>query len=369
MRGGRRLVALALRRLVALALLAGGAGALRPPAPRMSTKPVQRTMDVEYEAPRELLVCGKNGALVRTTVDPEDADSEVVGQLERYEAARAVGEVRLGAKTRLCLVAPCKGWASASVFVERRDVVARDDWAATRRRAEDLCGAGRFGGLRVLAADPLAFVVKDFATPSECDRIIEGATPLLSAALVAGDSAGERSGTSRSAQVAWVPRSPTNPWLAKRVAELVDLPLSHAESLQVVKYQPGGEYKAHFDAFPLESARGRRASVRGATYAGQRRVTAILYLNDVDAGGGTAFHCDTPDQFVVQPKRGQLFVFYNCFEDGQDRHPMSLHAGLPVDAGVKWIANIWWRSCPYQKASIAAPPGPPRRAADPPDPS
>ena len=154
-----------------------------------------------------------------------------------------------------------------------------------------------------------------------------------------------------------VPRSPDDPWLARRVAELIDVPLSHAEALQVVKYGAGGEYKPHFDAFPLDAARGRRAAVRGRTYAGQRRVTAILYLNDVEKGGGTAFHSETPAEFVVRPRRGSLFVFYNCFEDSTDRHPMSLHAGLPVaPGGTKWIANIWWRSSPYQKTSdVAAP--------------
>ena len=313
---------------------------------------------LEYATPRRLLVCGKNGALVREDSDP-NSDSQIVATLERFEAAVAVGELRVGGKTRLQLTSPVSGWASASVFVEREDVITRDDWAATRRRAEALSAAGRHGPCEVLSTDPLAFCVRDFATGAECDRIIAEATPRLSAALVAGDGAGEQAGSSRSAQVAWVPRSPDDPWLARRVAELIDVPLSHAESLQVVKYGAGGEYKPHFDAFPLDAARGRRAAVRGRTYAGQRRVTAILYLNDVEKGGGTAFHSETPAEFVVRPRRGSLFVFYNCYEDSTDRHPMSLHAGLPVaPGGTKWIANIWWRSSPYQKTSdvAAAPP-------------
>lgn len=340
-----------------------------------------------YDIARRMLVSAKNGALVREGVDPADA-SAVVMQLDRFDAVVAVGEASIlsaeGKKTRLLLVEPVRGWASSSLFVECKDVVARDDFAGTRRRAENLSAAGRYGACTVVCDNPLAFTIDNFATDAECARVIAAAEPYLAAALVAGDTKGVESGTSRSAQVAWVPRSP-DAWLAKRVAEIINMPVSHAESLQVVKYGPLGEYRPHFDAFPLNSARGRRSAVRGKTYAGQRRVTAILYLNDVQEGGGTQFHSDTPDEFVVcrkrgpptsrvfletkpvrdrereidrsyrrccvGPKRGKLFVFHNCFEDGNDRHPMALHAGLPVLRGEKWIANLWWRSSPYQAAT------------------
>ena len=93
---------------------------------------------------------------------------------------------------------------------------------------------------------------------------------------VAGDQAGVRSASARSADVAWLPRAP-DAWLAARAAALLDLPVSHAESLQVVRYQPHGEYRAHLDGLPLDEARGRRMAVRGRSYAGQRRVTALLH--------------------------------------------------------------------------------------------
>ncbi|KAH8064357.1 procollagen-proline 4-dioxygenase [Aureococcus anophagefferens] len=177
---------------------------------------------LEYATPRRLLVCGKNGALVREDSDP-NSDSQIVATLERFEAAVAVGELRVGGKTRLQLTSPVSGWASASVFVEREDVISRrlGGDAAPRR------GAQRRGPPRALRGPvdgPLAFCVRDFATGAECDRIIAEATPRLSASSPA--AAGEQAGSSRSAQVAWVPRSPDDPWLARRVAELIDVPLS-----------------------------------------------------------------------------------------------------------------------------------------------
>lgn len=75
------------------------------------------------------------------------------------------------------------------------------------------------------------------------------------------------------------------------------------------------------------------------------------YLTDVANGGGTAFHAGLPDEVVVTPKKGRLLVFYNCEETSARRHPRSVHAGLPVIQGEKWIANLWFRGSPYEAAS------------------
>ena len=70
-----------------------------------------------------------------------------------------------------------------------------------------------------------------------------------------------------------------------RVAEVVGLPLEQAESLQVLHYSQDQEYAPHYDAWDAATERGRRCMIKG----GQRMVTCLLYLSDVEDGGGTSF--------------------------------------------------------------------------------
>jgi hypothetical protein len=70
-----------------------------------------------------------------------------------------------------------------------------------------------------------------------------------------------------------------------------------------------------------------------------------VYLNDVQEGGETVF----PDRDVtVRPKRGRAVMFRNLLADGSpDVH--SLHAGMPVLAGEKWLATSWIRTRPLRQ--------------------
>lgn len=85
---------------------------------------------------------------------------------------------------------------------------------------------------------------------------------------------------------------------------------------------------------------GPRAWASGARRGGQRIATALLYLHPPEAGGATRF---PRLELTVAPLLGRLLVFQNCGDNTQEPHPLSLHAGEPVDAGVKWIANLWFR--------------------------
>ena len=65
----------------------------------------------------------------------------------------------------------------------------------------------------------------------------------------------------------------------------------------------------------------------------------MIYLNDDFEGGETHF----PSlNLVVKPKKGKLVIWDNVNEDGSLDFN-SLHAGLPVKKGFKYIAVIWIR--------------------------
>ena len=241
-----------------------------------------------YEAPRRVLVSARNGALVRAGADPVEG-SAVVAELARFDACVAVGEAVVGGgKVRVRLAAPVAGWASGRCFVEVRDAVGRDDWAATAARASSAAP----GRVEILARDPLAFTIAGFASDAEVARVVAEASPRLGAALVAGDAAGEAAGSSRSARVAWLPRAP-DAWLAARVAAILDLPVSHAESLQVVKYEAGGEYRPQIAEVRLDAVAPVARSSRGVRFE-----QAACIPCEQPVAGGHVGELRTPDDLV-----------------------------------------------------------------------
>ena len=95
--------------------------------------------------------------------------------------------------------------------------------------------------------------------------------------------------------------------------------------------------QVHHDAYDCKTEHGQNNCKRG----GQRLVTTMVYLSDVEAGGTTAF----PKLGVeVVPKLGRVAVFYNCDPGETEGYiPNTLHCGSPVIKGVKWAANKWVR--------------------------
>jgi prolyl 4-hydroxylase len=124
-----------------------------------------------------------------------------------------------------------------------------------------------------------------------------------------------------------------------RLAEIAHWPVERGEGMQVQHYQQTNEYRPHFDWFDPELPGPRKHMEHG----GQRVGTFVLYLSEVESGGGTAFPVIGLE---VLPKKGGAVFFHNT--DGMhqpDRR--TLHAGSPVVKGVKVIANKWMRERTY----------------------
>ncbi len=127
--------------------------------------------------------------------------------------------------------------------------------------------------------------------------------------------------------------------IERRIAELVDCPLDRGEPIQVLHYEPGGEYKPHYDYFDPAHPGNREVLAQG----GQRVATLIMYLNDVARGGSTVFPEIGLD---VLPRKGHAVYFAYCDEAGA-LDVRTLHGGSPVGSGEKWIATKWFRQQPY----------------------
>ncbi|MGN6496791.1 MAG: 2OG-Fe(II) oxygenase, partial [Tsuneonella sp.] len=74
---------------------------------------------------------------------------------------------------------------------------------------------------------------------------------------------------------------------------------AHGEPVQGQRYDVGQEFKPHTDYFDPYGADWERF----CSVAGQRTWTFMVYLNDVEAGGGTRF---MTLKKIVQPETGKL---------------------------------------------------------------
>lgn len=195
----------------------------------------------------------------------------------------------------------------------------------------------------MINSSPAVGLFEQFVSPAECRMIIEIARSKMQRATVSAEKAGVTS-QGRTGNNCWIPhdQTPETLNLAQRISDLVGIDLIQAESFQVIHYGETQEYAAHFDGWDANTERGQRCMKRG----GQRLVTCLIYLNDVTEGGGTGF----PKLDVeVRAVAGRMVVFHNCYEGTNERHPASLHGGLPVEQGEKWAVNLWFREKQYQQ--------------------
>ena len=125
------------------------------------------------------------------------------------------------------------------------------------------------------------------------------------------------------------------------VSELVGVPTTHFESLQILHYSPGEKYIHHSDFFEanMKDYLGN---------SGNRIATAIVFLNDVPEGkgGDTRFVYAKPEPVGFTPEAGTLALFYNIMRNGKvDRK--SEHEAVPPHEGFeKWVAITWVRERP-----------------------
>lgn len=127
--------------------------------------------------------------------------------------------------------------------------------------------------------------------------------------------------------------------ITARLAAYAGLDVTHAEPLQGQRYAVGQEFKSHTDTFDPDGA----DYARFCTSAGQRTWTLMVYLNVPQAGGATRFKQLGK---LVQPETGKLLAWNNLLPDGRPNHA-TLHQGMPVRAGVKYIITSWFRQRPW----------------------
>jgi prolyl 4-hydroxylase len=189
------------------------------------------------------------------------------------------------------------------------------------------------GVQRVPSRDLQLFIVRDFLDGPSCAALIARIDARRRPSEIADDVGIAGFRTSETCDLDW--HDPVVGAVDRKIAELLGLPLGASEPLQGQRYAPGQEFKPHTDTF---EPGGYDFYVHTAE-SGQRTWTAMVYLNRPGEGGATRFKAIGK---TVQPEVGKLVAWNNLLPDGRP-NPATLHQGMKVRKGTKYILTKWFR--------------------------
>ncbi|MFD1788995.1 prolyl hydroxylase family protein [Sphingomonas floccifaciens] len=186
---------------------------------------------------------------------------------------------------------------------------------------------------RVPSAKLAMFIRKDFLEPALCDAVIAKIDAQRRPSTVSDYNGDYLFRTSETCDLAY--DDPDVVEIDRRILALTGLDGMFGEPMQGQRYAVGQEFKAHTDYFEPSGV----DFAKYCTVSGQRTWTVMIYLNDVAAGGATRFKAIDK---IVQPERGKLLAWNNLRPDGRV-NPSTLHHGMKVRTGVKYVITKWFR--------------------------
>ena len=181
------------------------------------------------------------------------------------------------------------------------------------------------------------FIRKNFLAPDECAALVALIDARRRPSTLADDSGDGLFRTSETCDLD--SREAAVAAVEARIAAFTGLDPRHGEPVQGQRYAEGQEFKAHTDYF--EPGGGDFA--RYCTVSGQRTWTVMIYLNEPAAGGATRFKTIAK---TVQPETGKLLAWNNLRADGRP-NVNTLHHGMKVRRGTKYIITKWYRERPW----------------------
>lgn len=192
---------------------------------------------------------------------------------------------------------------------------------------------------KILSATPQVATIQGFAPPEVCRWLIKRAEPGLAPAQVNDPATGRlRADPMRSNAVTRLGLGETDlvmVLMQARISAATGFVFAQMEVPNLLRYEPGQEYRPHYDFFNPVSI---EFQAEIAAF-GQRVATFLVYLNDDFDGGETDF----PQAALrYRGRTGDALLFQNVRRDGSP-DPMTLHAGRPPTRGQKWLLSQWIR--------------------------
>jgi prolyl 4-hydroxylase len=181
------------------------------------------------------------------------------------------------------------------------------------------------------------FVRRGFLPPELCAAIVDQIDAVRRPSTVADGNGDAGYRTSETGDLAT--DDPAVIAVEAAIAAATGLDPAHGEPLQGQRYAIGQEFKGHTDYFEP----GGIDYDRYCGVAGNRTWTVMVYLNEPEAGGATRFKAVDK---IIQPETGKLVAWNNRRADGTP-NPATLHQGMKVRAGVKYVITKWYRERPW----------------------
>ena len=179
--------------------------------------------------------------------------------------------------------------------------------------------------------------VGDFLPPNLCDGLIALIDKNRRPSTIADANGDDYFRTSETCDLD--PAEPAVKDLESRLFALNGIDPAHGEPVQGQRYAVGQEFKAHTDYFEPQGTDFEKY----CGVAGNRTWTFMVYLNKVEAGGATRFKVIGK---TFQPETGRLLCWDNKRPDGTC-NAATLHHGMKVRAGVKYVITKWYRERPW----------------------
>ncbi|PSC72393.1 2-C-methyl-D-erythritol 4-phosphate chloroplastic [Micractinium conductrix] len=204
------------------------------------------------------------------------------------------------------------------------------------------CDPARSPRIETLQEEGRIFLYHNFLTDEECDHIVRLAEPHLERpGVVETETGKEDISNVRTSKGMFLERGqdPIIAGIEARIAKWTLMPAGNGEGLQVL------EYEGHYDYFFHKE---------GTENGGNRYLTVLMYLNDVEEGGETCFpnipapNGDNGPEFsdcarkvlAAKPKKGNAVLFHSIKPNGELER-LSLHTACPVTKGIKWSTPKW----------------------------
>lgn len=193
--------------------------------------------------------------------------------------------------------------------------------------------AATAGVQRVPTRELELFILRGFLDAATCAALIERIDAKRRPSQISDDVGIANFRTSETCDLDW--DDPAVAEVDRKIAGLLSLDLAASEPLQGQRYTPGQEFRPHTDTFEpsgydyLVHTRER----------GQRTWTAMIYLNEPEDGGATRFKTIGK---TVHPETGKLLAWNNLLPDGRP-NPATLHQGMKVRRGTKYVLTKWFR--------------------------
>ena len=189
------------------------------------------------------------------------------------------------------------------------------------------------GVQRVPTRELELFIVRDFLDRATCATLTGLIDRERRPSDIADDQGIANYRTSETCDLDW--RDPVVAEVDDKICALLGFATRSGEPIQGQRYAPGQEFKPHTDTFEP----GGYDFYLHTADLGQRTWTAMVYLNEPEEGGATRFKTIGK---TVQPETGKLLAWNNLLADGRP-NPATLHQGMKVRRGTKYILTKWFR--------------------------